>query len=225
MGATASGGKKNILIGVAGGTGSGKTTVTRSVKSRFGADEVTLIEQDYYYRPHDDLPVEVRSRINYDHPDAFDADLLVDHVQRLIHGEPIEKPSYDFIRHTRRAETVRVVPSHVIILEGILVLENARLRDLMDIKIYVDTDADVRILRRVKRDMEERGRTFDAVIEQYLTTVRPMHLQFIEPSKRYADIIIPEGGHNRVALNMLAAKIEVLLGRARGRQVSAQESA
>lgn len=205
--------KRNILIGVAGGTGSGKTTVTRALRDRFGEGELTLIEQDFYYKPHDHLALEERARINYDHPDAFDTDLLIDHVSRLVHGEAIEKPLYDFITHMRKPETVAVTPSHVIILEGILVLENPRLRDLMDIKIFVDTDADVRILRRLRRDIEERGRTLEKVVAQYLSTVRPMHLQFVEPSKRYADIIIPEGGHNRVALEMLAAKVEYLLRR------------
>jgi uridine kinase len=205
--------ERNILIGVAGGTGSGKTTVTRALRDRFGAGELTLVEQDFYYKPHDHLSLEERARINYDHPDAFDTDLLVEHTAALIRGEPIEKPLYDFITHTRRPETIRVTPSHVIILEGILVLENPRLRDLMDIKLFVDTDADVRILRRLKRDIEERGRKLENVIEQYLSTVRPMHLQFVEPSKRYADLIIPEGGHNRVALEMLVAKVDWLLRR------------
>jgi uridine kinase len=206
-------GTRSILIGVAGGTGSGKTTVTRALRDRFGAGELTLIEQDFYYKPHDHLPLEARARINWDHPEAFDSDLLIEHVTRLVRGEPVAKPLYDFVSHARRAETIEVRPSHVIILEGILVLENPRLRDLMDIKIFVDTDADVRILRRLKRDLEERGRTLESVISQYLSTVRPMHLQFVEPSKRYADIIIPEGGHNRVALEMLVAKVEWLLRR------------
>ena len=204
---------RNLLIGVAGGTGSGKTTVTRSLRDRFGAGELTLLEQDFYYKPHDHLPLEERARINYDHPDAFDTDLLSEHVRALVRGEAIQKPVYDFVSHTRRRETVRVEPSHVVILEGILVLDSPRLRELMDVKIFVDTDADVRILRRLRRDIQERGRTFEAVIEQYLSTVRPMHLQFVEPSKRYADIIIPEGGQNRVALDMLAAKVEYLLRR------------
>ena len=204
---------RNILIGVAGGTGSGKTTVTRAVKEQFGSEEVVLIEQDFYYKASE-LPFEERARINYDHPEAFDTDLLAEHVRRLIDGEAVEKPIYDFVNHQRRRDSVRVEPAHVIILEGILVLENARLRELMDIKIFVDTEADVRIIRRLKRDMKERGRTLDAVIDQYMTTVRPMHLQFCEPSKRYADLIIPEGGQNRVALEMFTAKVEYLLRRA-----------
>ena len=202
---------RNIVIGVAGGTGSGKTTVTRALLDRFGAGELTLVEQDFYYRPHGHLPLEHRARINYDHPDAFDTELLVEHVESLVRGEAIEKPAYDFVSHTRRADTIRVEPSHVIVVEGILVLENLRLRDLMDVKIFVDTDADVRVLRRLKRDIAERGRTMESVIAQYLSTVRPMHLQFVEPSKRYADIIIPEGGQNRVALEMLVAKVDYLL--------------
>jgi uridine kinase len=204
---------RNILIGVAGGTGSGKTTVTRAVKERFGDEEVVLLEQDFYYRAID-LPFDDRARINYDHPDAFDTDLLVEHVRKLMAGEAIEKPIYDFVLHQRRPETLRVEPAHVIILEGILVLENPRLRDLMDIKIFVDTEADLRIIRRLKRDIKERGRTLEAVIDQYLKTVRPMHLQFCEPSKRYADVIIPEGGQNKVALEMFTAKVEWLLRRA-----------
>jgi uridine kinase len=204
---------RNIVIGVAGGTGSGKTTVTRALLDRFGAGELTLVEQDFYYRPHGHLSLDERARINYDHPDAFDTELLVDHVERLVRGETIEKPLYDFVTHTRRAETIRVQPSHVIVVEGILVLENPRLRELMDVKIFVDTDPDVRVLRRLRRDIAERGRTVETVIAQYLSTVRPMHLQFVEPSKRYADIIIPEGGHNRVALEMLVAKVDYLLRR------------
>jgi uridine kinase len=204
---------RNILIGVAGGTGSGKTTVTRAVKECFGDSEVVLLEQDFYYKANAHLPFEERARVNYDHPDAFDTDLLVEHVRKLVAGEAIEKPVYDYVQHTRREETTRVEPAHVIILEGILVLEPPRLRDLMDIKIFVDTEADVRIIRRLLRDMRERGRTLESVIDQYLKTVRPMHLQFVEPTKRYADIIIPEGGANRVALDMLVAKVEYLLRR------------
>jgi uridine kinase len=204
---------RNILIGVAGGTGSGKTTVTRAVKERFGDGEVVLLEQDFYYRAVD-LPFDERAKINYDHPDAFDTDLLIDHVRKLMAGEGVDKPIYDFVLHQRRPETVRVEPAHVIILEGILVLENARLRELMDIKLFVDTEADLRIIRRLRRDIKERGRTLDAVIDQYLKTVRPMHLQFCEPSKRYADVIIPEGVQNKVALEMFTAKVEWLLRRA-----------
>ncbi len=207
--------RRNILIGVAGGSGSGKTTVVRALRERFGEGELTIVEQDFYYKRHPGLSLAERARINYDHPDAFDTDLLVEHVRRLLAGKPIEKPLYDFVTHDRRPETVWVVPSHVIVLEGILVLESPRLRELMDIKIFVDTDADVRVLRRLRRDIAERGRTLESVIEQYLSTVRPMHLQFVEPTKRHADIIIPEGGFNRVALEMLVAKVEYLLRRVR----------
>ena len=205
----------NLVIGVAGGTGSGKTTVTRALKERFGDDEVGLLEQDFYYKANAHLPFDERCKVNYDHPDAFDTEVLASHLQSLVAGRAIEKPVYDFVRHTRKAETIRVEPAHVIILEGILVLESARLRELMDIKLFVDTESDVRVLRRLRRDMTERGRSLESVVAQYLDTVRPMHLQFCEPSKRYADLIIPEGGANKVALEMLSAKIEYLLRKAR----------
>ncbi len=212
---------RNILIGLAGGSGSGKTTVTRVLKTRFGEGEVTVLEQDHYYRrPPGHLSLEERARINYDHPSAFDEELLVEHVTALLAGRAIDRPCYDFVHHTRGPESVPVRPSHVIILEGILVLENERLRELMDIKLFVDTDADVRILRRLERDVKDRGRTVESVISQYLGVVRPMHLQFVEPSKRHADLIIPEGGHNQVALDMIVAKIEQLLAR-RARQTAA----
>lgn len=205
---------ENILIGLAGGSGSGKTTVTRVLKSRFGEGEVTVLEQDHYYRrPAALLSLAERAKINYDHPSAFDEDLLVAHVTTLLEGRAVERPCYDFVNHTRLDETVPVRPSHVVVLEGILVLENERLRELMDIKLFVDTDADVRILRRLERDVKDRGRTVESVISQYLGVVRPMHLQFVEPSKRHADLIIPEGGHNQVALDMIVAKIEQLLAR------------
>ena len=202
--------RRNILIGVAGGTGSGKTTIMTAIRKRFGEGEVTVLEQDFYYRAMPHLPLEERAKINYDHPGAFDTDLLVEHVQALLDGRPIEKPIYDFITHSRPPRTIRVEPCHVVMLEGILVLESVRLRGLMDIKIFVDTEPDVRILRRLQRDLSDRGRTLQSVIDQYLTTVRPMHLQFVEPSKRYADVIIPEG-LNQVALDMLTTKIEQLL--------------
>jgi uridine kinase len=205
---------ENILIGLAGGSGSGKTTVTKTLRTRFGDGEVTVVEQDNYYRrPPGHLSLEERAKINYDHPAAFDDGLLVEHVTALLEGRAVERPVYDFVHHTRGSETVLVRPSHVIILEGILVLENEPLRDLMDIKLFVDTDADVRILRRLQRDMKERGRTLESVVHQYLSVVRPMHLQFVEPSKRHADLIIPEGGQNQVALDLIVAKIEQLLAR------------
>jgi len=200
---------QNILIGMAGGTGSGKTTIMKAIRARFGTDQMTVIEQDFYYKPHDHLTVQQRAKINFDHPSAFDNDLLVSHVDALLAGQSIEKPLYNFVTHARLPETILVAPSRVIILEGILVLESPRLRERMDIKIFVDTEPDLRILRRLQRDMEERGRSLQAVIEQYLTTVRPMHLQFVEPSKRYADLIIPEG-LNQVALDVLTARIEQL---------------
>lgn len=211
-----------ILIGLAGGTGSGKTTVVRAIAEFFGEDELTVLQQDSYYLPHPELPLERRARINYDHPSAFDIDLVIEHVQALLAGTPIRKPIYDFVTHSRKEETVLVSPSPVILLEGILVLENRRLRDLMTIKLFVDTDADVRLLRRLKRDIDERGRTLASVIDQYLSTVRPMHLQFCEPSKRYADLIIPEGGRNVVALDLVKTKIEQLLRERRQREQKEQ---
>lgn len=201
---------KPVVIGVAGGTGSGKTTVARKLVEQF-AESVVYLEQDSYYKDQSHLSLEERKNTNYDHPLAFDNELLIDHLQMLLHYHPIDKPVYDYKLHTRSKETVRLMPKDVIILEGILVLEDKRLRDLMDIKIFVDTDADVRILRRIERDINERGRTLESVIEQYLNVVRPMHLQFVEPSKRYADLIIPEGGHNQVAINLLINQIRTYL--------------
>ena len=200
-----------VVIGVAGGSGSGKSTVARELFRQFQHDSVTMIEQDSYYKDQSHLSVEERSLTNYDHPFAFDNDLLLFHLQELIEGRAIEKPIYDFKVHNRRPETVRVEPTDVIIMEGLLILEDERIRNLMDIKVFVDTDADVRILRRIVRDIEERGRSLDSVVNQYLHVVRPMHLQFIEPTKRYADVIIPEGGYNRVALDLLSTKISNIL--------------
>jgi uridine kinase len=170
-----------------------------------------MLEQDYYYKDQSHLPFEERLRTNYDHPLAFDNDLLIEHIKHLQRYEPIEKPVYDYKMHTRSNETVLVEPKDVIILEGILVLEDKRLRDLMDIKLFVDTDADIRVLRRMQRDIQERGRTMESVIEQYVNVVRPMHNQFIEPSKRYADIIVPEGGQNHVAIDLMVTKIATIL--------------
>lgn len=200
-----------VFIGVAGGTGSGKTTVTQAILSRLPGESVALIEQDSYYRDLSHLPFSERVKTNFDHPDAFETELLVEHLDRLSRGETIQKPLYDFVTHTRRKETVAVEPRDIIVVEGILVLEDKRLRDRLDIKLFVDTDADVRILRRMVRDINERGRTMESVINQYLSVVRPMHLQFVEPSKRYADIIIPEGGENKVAIDIIAAKISAIL--------------
>jgi uridine kinase len=202
--------KRPVIIGVAGGSGSGKTTVVRNVCDRLEGC-VAVIEQDAYYRDQSHLPMEERKKTNYDHPLAFDNDLLISHLQQLLQRKPIEKPVYDYTQHTRSRETVTVQPKDVIILEGILILEDEKLRSLMDIKVFVDTDADIRILRRIERDVKSRGRSLDSVIRQYLETVRPMHQQFVEPSKRYADLIIPEGGYNQVAVDLLVNQIRTIL--------------
>ncbi len=202
--------KKPFIIGVAGGSGSGKTTVARKIAEQL-AESVVVIEQDAYYRDQSHLSMEERAKTNYDHPLAFDHSLLIEHLQQLINYQPIEKPIYNYALHTRAAETIHVEPKDVIILEGILILEDERLRRLMDLKVFVDTDADVRIIRRLERDLTQRGRSLESVIHQYLHVVRPMHLQFVEPSKRYADLIIPEGGHNEVAINLLVNHIRTLI--------------
>lgn len=206
-------GIKPIVIGIAGGTGSGKTTVTKSIYDQFKGHSILMIQQDSYYKDQSHLPMEQRLKTNYDHPLAFDNDLFIEHIIKLLRYEPIEKPVYDYTIHTRSSETIPVEPKDVIILEGILVLEDERLRDLMDIKIFVDTDADLRILRRIQRDIKERGRTVDSVVDQYVNVVRPMHNQFCEPSKKFADIIIPEGGQNFVAIDLMATKIQAILER------------
>ena len=203
--------QKPIVIGVAGGSGSGKTSVTRSISESFKGRSILMLEQDYYYKDQSHLPFEERLKTNYDHPLAFDNDLLIEHVNKLLQYEAIEKPVYDYALHTRSAEVITVEPKDVIILEGILILEDERLRNLMDMKLFVDTDADIRILRRLVRDINERGRTLESVIDQYVTAVRPMHNQFIEPTKRYADIIIPEGGQNYVAIDLMVTKIKTIL--------------
>lgn len=195
-----------MMIGIAGGTGSGKTTLTNRLKERFGAD-VTVVFHDNYYKRHDDMTYAERALLNYDHPDAFDTDLMIEHIQALRRGETIECPVYDFTVHNRSAETILIRPTKIILIEGILIFQNKTLRDLMDIKIFVDTDADVRILRRILRDVKERGRSLESVVSQYLTTVKPMHEQFVEPSKRTADIIVPEGGQNVVALDLLIQRV------------------
>ena len=202
---------KPIVIGVAGGSGSGKTSVTKAIYEKFKGHSIMILEQDYYYKDQSHLPFEERLKTNYDHPLAFDNDLLLEHINKLLQYEEIEKPVYDYAMHTRSEEVIRVEPKDVIILEGILVLEDERLRDIMDIKLFVDTDADLRIIRRLMRDIKERGRSIDSVIEQYTSVVRPMHNQFIEPTKRYADIIIPEGGHNHVAIDLIGTKIQTIL--------------
>jgi len=202
---------KPVVIGVAGGSGSGKTSVTRSIYQRFSDKTILVLEQDYYYKDQSHLPFEKRLETNYDHPLAFDNDLLIAHVHDLLKLKAIQKPVYDYKQHTRSKEVIHVEPKEVIIVEGILVLDDPRLVDLMDIKVFVDTDADLRIIRRLLRDIKERGRSLDSVIDQYVNNVRPSHLQFIEPTKRYADIIIPEGGQNHVAIDIMATKIETIL--------------
>ncbi len=203
--------RKPVVIGVTGGSGSGKTSVTKAIYESFKGHSILVIEQDYYYKDQSHLPFEERLKTNYDHPLAFDNNLLIEHIEKLLHYEPIEKPVYDYALHTRSDEVIHVEPKDVIILEGILVLEDERLRNLMDMKLFVDTDADIRIIRRLTRDIKERGRSFDSVIEQYTNVVRPMHNQFIEPTKRYADIIIPEGGQNHVAIDLMVTKIQTIL--------------
>ncbi len=202
--------KEPIIIGIAGGTGSGKSTLVQEIAAEF-RDSVCLISHDYYYKAHDDMPYEDRCKLNYDHPNAYDTDMLVEHLQLLKRGLSVHRPVYDFTQHNRAQEVVEVSPAKVIIVEGILIFAEEALRKMFDIKLFVDTDADVRILRRILRDVKERGRTLESVVTQYLTTVKPMHEQFVEPSKKYADIIIPEGGQNLVALSMVNHRIRALL--------------
>ncbi len=202
---------RSIIIGVAGGTGSGKTTVANSILQRVGAEHITYIPHDAYYKDLRHLSLEERSRMNFDHPDALETSLMIEHLKRLRDGHPVEIPVYDFTRHARTDKTIHAEPSPIILVEGILIFAEPALRPLFDVKLFIDTDADIRLIRRLQRDMQERGRTFESVIEQYLTTVRPMHLEFVEPSKRYADVIIPEGGFNEVAIEMVAARIRGLL--------------
>jgi uridine kinase len=200
-----------VIIGVAGGTGSGKTTVAQEILVRAGAHLITFIQHDAYYRDLSHLPREKRALQNFDHPDALENSLLIAHLQSLKQGRAIEMPVYDFTTHTRTDETLRIEPHRVILVEGILIFADAALRALMDVKIYVDTDSDIRFIRRLQRDIADRARTMESVIHQYLGTVRPMHEEFVEPSKRYADVIIPEGGFNTAALDMVVARIESLL--------------
>jgi uridine kinase len=202
-----------IVIGVAGGSGSGKSTVVRRILESLGDDQVTVLEHDRYYRDRNDLRLEERAALNYDHPDALETDLLVRHLMALRTGRAVEVPAYDFTLHARKPVTETALPRKAVIVEGILIYADAALRDLMDVKVFVDTDADTRFIRRLRRDVAERGRTMESVIEQYQSTVKPMHLEFVEPSKRYADIIIPVGGYNTIAIDMMLTLIRSLTGR------------
>ncbi|RPA59131.1 uridine kinase [Aerococcus agrisoli] len=203
--------RKPIIIGVTGGTGSGKTTVTRKIMEEFGDVSLAYIPQDAYYKDQSHLTMDERAKTNYDHPLAFDTELLNQHITALLNGQAIQMPVYDFTQHNRSTETITVEPKEVIIIEGILIFSDKDLRDLMDIKVFVDTDDDIRIIRRIKRDMAERGRSLDSIIDAYTTVVKPMHEQFIEPTKKFADIIIPEGGSNNVAIDLMTTKIRSVL--------------
>lgn len=203
--------KEPIVIGIAGGTNSGKSTFVKAISKEFG-NQISLLSHDFYYRKRDNLSYEERCKVNYDHPDAFETDLMIQHIKDLKEGKSVFHPVYDFTVHNRAAEVEEVKPSSVIVVEGILIFENQELRDLCDVKLFIDVPADIRILRRVKRDIVKRGRTIESVMSQYLTTVRPMHEMFVEPTKRYADVIIPDGGKNKVALEMVVNKIHSLLG-------------
>ena len=197
----------SLIVGIAGGSGSGKSTVARRIAGALPAPNVAFIDMDAYYRNFAHLPMEERRRVNWDHPEALDIDLLVEQLGELRAGRAIEKPIYDFVSHTRIARTERIDPALVVVIDGILLFAEERVRSLCDVKVFVDADADVRLIRRIRRDIAERGRPLDEILEQYLSTVQPMHLQFVEPSKRYADVIVPRGGHNEVAIEMLVAKI------------------
>ena len=202
-----------LVFGVAGGSGSGKTTVVRKIMDALGDTDVVVLEHDRYYRDHPELRLEERASLNYDHPNSLDTDLLVTHLRELRAGRAVDIPVYDFSLHARKSETTPIKPGSAIIVEGILIFTDKVLRSLMDVKVFVDTDGDTRFIRRLERDVAERGRTVSSVIDQYLSTVKPMHLEFVEPSKRYADVIIPEGGHNQVAVDMLLTLIRSLAGR------------
>lgn len=202
---------KRMIIGIAGGTGSGKTTVGNAIIDQLNQKEVVIISQDCYYLDRSDLTPAEREKINYDHPDAFDNRLLISHLKQLMAGKPVERPVYSYVTHSRLKETVPIEPVRVVILEGIMVLVDPNLRELMDIKLYVDTDPDVRFIRRLTRDIEERGRSVKSVIQQYVNVVRLMHMEFVEPSKRYANIIVPEGGYNEVAVDIIVTKIKSIL--------------
>lgn len=203
--------KSPFIIGIAGGSGSGKTTVAQQILQRIGEERIAFLQHDSYYKDLSHLPPEERARVNFDHPDSLETDLLIHHIQLLRKGQAVQVPIYDFTTHTRLPQTVFVQPKSLILVEGILVFVEKALREQFDLKIFVDTDADIRFIRRLQRDIRERGRTMESVIQQYLTTVRPMHLEFVEPSKRYADVIIPEGGYNIAALDMVVAHLEAWL--------------
>jgi uridine kinase len=212
---------KPFLIGIAGGTGSGKTTVARRIYQSLHLDSAVFLDYDSYYKELGHLSLEERARINFDHPDSLDNDLFIEHLERLIAGLPIEKPVYDFTRHTRAPETIPVQPRDVILVDGILLFAEERLREMFDLRIFVDTEADVRFIRRLRRDLEERGRSLESVIEQYLKTVRPMHFEFVEPTKRYADVILPRGGQNTAGIEVIAARIRERLAEKARRETAA----
>jgi len=213
---------KPFLIGIAGGTGSGKTSVARRIYESLHVESAAFLDYDAYYKELGHLSLEERQRINFDHPDSLDVELFIEHLQRLIAGQPMEKPVYDFTRHTRAERTVRVEPRDVVLVDGILLFADERLREMFDLKIFVDTEADVRFIRRLRRDIEERGRSLESIIDQYLKTVRPMHFEFVEPTKRYADVILPRGGQNTAGIEVIAARIrEKLAEKARREAVPA----
>ncbi len=201
------------FIGVAGGSGSGKTTVSRRIREMVGNEHIAYIQHDSYYHDHGHLTVEERSAVNYDHPDSLQTSLLVAHLLMLRAGQTVNAPLYDFSTHARRSETQRIEPARIVLVEGILIFVERELRELLDMRIYVDADADIRFIRRIRRDMQERGRSLDSIVQQYMATVRPMHLEFVEPSKRYAHVIVPEGGNNRVAMEMIASRLQAMLMR------------
>lgn len=203
--------KETMVVGIAGGTGSGKTTLSFSILKHLGRDKIAYLPHDAYYRDQKELPFEERVKVNYDHPDSLETSLLVEHINQLRQGNAIEMPVYDFTIHNRKQKTIRVEPKQIVLVEGILIFVEKTLRELFNMKIYVDTDPDIRFIRRLKRDLEERNRTMQSVVDQYLNTVRPMHLEFVESSKRYADIIVPQGGLNPVALDMVIARLKSLL--------------
>lgn len=199
------------VIGVAGGTGSGKSTLVKKLQEAFVEEDVITLSHDYYYKQNNDITLEERRKLNYDHPQAFNTDMMIEHVKALKEGVPVERPVYSFVDHNRLEASVKVIPAKVLIVEGILIFENKKLRDLMDIKVFVDTDADIRLARRILRDVRERGRSMESVVGQYIATVKPMHEEFVEPSKKYADVIIPEGGFNSVAVAMLIENIKSVI--------------